>query len=188
MASALTRAEALAAQAKRATERDQIQANLLELDASFGKRLLDGGSLTGTTTLRWDAASADLASNWATFTGYAEVIRRAGELLDRTRFPGAALLASVSKLLTGPAVRVSGPLAPQAAAQVLLDRHRELRGLLDAYRAKGARHGAAENIELAALYRRARDLLRAAPCDLPAASDEVRLYQRAVLGLSGGTP
>jgi hypothetical protein len=71
---------------------------------------------------------------------------------------------------------------------MLLDRHRELRGLLDAYRAKGARLGAAENIELAALYQRARDLVRAAPCDLPAAGDAVRGYQRAVLGLSGGTP
>lgn len=407
MATALTRAEALAAQEKRATERDQIQANLLELDASFGKRLLEGGSLTGTTKLRWGAAAAELASVWETFTGYTEVVRQAGEILDSTRHPSSALLARVSELLTGPAVRVSGPLVPLAertltagatsddqvtlatavqrmtaafsqitdvvgaaervwnevteqldeiatvlgparqqaddvadaelsgaltaaeadlrrirgvltadplslwhddgvdmtgadrllrqartaatraavvarlkqdadrqiaetaakvaaarsceadagqvcaeavqkiaagelpvppaatgqlesrlaaldamratgrwqrlaaeleaidhdaaaaasqwqeagrAAQALLDRRNELRGLLDAYRAKAASQGAAENVELAALYQRARDLLRAAPCDLLTAGDAVRLYQRVVLGLSGGTP
>jgi hypothetical protein len=403
----MNRDGALAAQAQRAAERDQIQANLLELDASFGKRLLEGGSLTGTTKLRWDAVSAELASVWDTFTSYADVVRRAGELLDRARHPSAALLAEVSELLLGPAVRMGRPLVPLAqrqltagavtadevtlatavarmtagfrqvtdvvgaaervwnevserldeitavlgpaqrqaadvadaelsgvlsgadaelrrirgvvtadplslwhddgvdmtstnqlllqaqaaairaaevarlkqdadrriaetaakvararaceadagqvlteavqkiapgelpappattahltsrlaeldtvkaagrwqrlageleaidndaataaarwqeagrAAQALLDRRGELRGLLDAYRAKAAGLGAAENIELAALYQRARDRLRAAPCDLPAAGDAVRLYQRAVLGLSGGTP
>lgn len=407
MATALTRAEALAAQEKRATERDQIQANLLELDASFGKRLLEGGSLTGTTKLRWGAAAAELASVWQTFTGYTEVVRQAGEILDSVRHPSSALLARVSELLTGPAVQVSGPLVPLAerkltagatsddevtlatavqrmtaafsqitdvvgatervwnevterlddiaavlgpaqlqaadvadaelsdalnaaeadlrrlrgvlttdplslwhddgvdmtwadrllrqartaatraaevarlkqdadrriaetaakvaaasaceadagqvcaeavqkiaagelpvppaataqlasrlaaldamkaagrwqrlateleaidhdavaaaaqwqeagsAAQALLDRRNELRGLLDAYRAKAAKQGAAENVELAALYQRARDLLRDAPCDLLTAGDAVRLYQRLVLGLSGGTP
>ena len=56
---------------QREAERDQIQANLLELDASFGKRLLEGGSLTGTTRLRWGAAAADLTSVWDTFASYA---------------------------------------------------------------------------------------------------------------------
>jgi hypothetical protein len=70
----------------------------------------------------------------------------------------------------------------------LLNQRTELRGLLDAYRAKAAGLGAAESIELAALYQRARDLLRAAPCDLLAAGDAVRRYQQAVLGLPGGTP
>src|SRR5215469_853997 len=115
MATALTRAEAVTAQEQRAAERDQIQANLLELDASFGKRLLEGGTLTGTTKLRWEAASAELASVWDTFTSYTEVVRRAGELLDRARHPSAALLAQVSELLSGPAVRMSRPLALRAA-------------------------------------------------------------------------
>src|SRR5215469_1249086 len=118
MATALTRAAAVSAQEQRAAERDQIQANLLELDASFGKRLLEGGSLTGTTKLRWDAASAELASVWETFTAYTEVVRQAGELVDRSRFPSAALLAKVFELLTGPAVRVSGPLVPLAERQL----------------------------------------------------------------------
>ena len=407
MATELNRAAAVSAQQQLLAERDQIQANLLELDASFGKRLLEGGSLTGTTRLRWGAASAELASVWETFTSYTEVVRQAGEILDGTRHLSPVLLTRVSELLTGPAVRVSGPLVPLAerkltagatsddqvtlasavqrmtaafnqitdvvgatervwnevterldeiasvlgpaqqqaddvadaelsgalaaaeaelrrirgvltadplslwyddgvdmtgtdrvlrqaraaaaragevarlkqdadrriaemaakvatartsetdaaqaiaeaqqkiaadqlpalpatteqlasrlaglgaikgagrwqhlaaeleaidnesaaaaaqwraagqAAQALLDRRNELRGLLDAYRAKAASRGAAENIELAALYQRARDLLRTGPCDLTNAGDAVRLYQRVVLGLSGGTP
>jgi hypothetical protein len=407
MGTVLTRAEALAAQEQRVTERDQIQANLLELHASFGKRLLEGGHPVGTTKLRWEAASADLASVLETFDSYADVVRRAGELLDRTRHPSVALLAKVSELLTGPAVRLAGvqvplaqrqltagtvsaeevtlttavtrmatefrratevvdateqvwnavnerlneiiavlgpakkqaddvadaelsealaaadaelrriremitadplslwhddgvdttkadlllrqaqavatraaevarlrqdadrriaetaakvatakaaeadsaqvrdeaaqkiavwqlPAAPSATAQLtsrlagleefraagrwqrlaaeleaidaeavaaasdwqevgraaryLLDRRSELRGLLDAYRAKASRQGAAENLELAAVYTSARDLLRAAPCDLGAADNAVRLYQQAVLGLAGGSP
>src|SRR5215469_18577515 len=112
MATALTRAAAVSAQEQRVAERDQIQANLLELDASFGKRLLEGGSLTGTTRLRWGAASAELASVWETFTSYTEVVRQAGEILDSTRHLSPAQLARVSELLTGRAVRVSGPLVP----------------------------------------------------------------------------
>jgi hypothetical protein len=74
-----------------------------------------------------------------------------------------------------------------SAAQALLDQRTELRGLLDAYRAKASRQGAAENIELAAVYQLARDQLRAVPCDLRSAADAVRVYQQAVLGLSGGS-
>jgi len=76
----------------------------------------------------------------------------------------------------------------RSAAQALLDQRTELRGLLDAYRAKASRQGAAENIELAAVYQLARDQLRAVPCDLRSAADAVRVYQQAVLGLSGGSP
>lgn len=407
MATALTRAEALAAYEQRASERDQIQANLLELDASFGKRLLEGGSLTGTTKARWAAASADLVSVWDTFAGYADVVRRVSEILHETRRSSGTALAEVSELLTGSAVKLTGaqvslaarqltgsarptedvPLAEAVqrmtaafsritdvvgatesvwsafserldeigsllgpalrqaedvndgglsagvraadadlrrvrslltsdplsfwhddgvdtsaldqllssaqaavarwtevaalmkdaqrrlaetaakvaaarsceaiacaviaeamakieaaqlpgvprttesladrlarldamraasswqrlgselaavesdaavaaaqwrdvgrAAQALLDQRSEMRGLLDAYRAKAARLGAAENAKLAADYQSARDLLRTVPCDLRAAADAVRLYQREVLGLSGGAP
>jgi hypothetical protein len=407
MTRVMTRAEALAAQEQRAAERDQIQANLLELDGSFGKRLLERGSLAGTTKLSWDAASAELAALWETFASYAEVVRRAGELLASTRHPSVALLAKVSELLSGASVQLAGTLVPLDArqltsaaqpteqatlatavermttgfrsvmaivgatervwnevsehvdgidgvlgpalrladavadaelssalsvadaelrriravlttdplslwhgdgvdttgfddllrrakraatrasevarlkqdadrriaetavkvdaakeceaeaerlraeaaqkiaadelpgapsataqlatrlaglndmktagqwqrlaaeleaietdavaaaaqwvdtgrtAQALLDQRNELRGLLDAYRAKAARQGAAENIELAAVHQQARDLLRAAPCDLRAAADAVRQYQQAVLGISGGSP
>jgi hypothetical protein len=74
--------------------------------------------------------------------------------------------------------------AEQQAAE-LLDRRDELRGLLDAYQARAARLGGAEDSDLDARYDRARDLLWTAPCDLPAAADAVTGYQQAVLALSG---
>jgi len=72
----------------------------------------------------------------------------------------------------------------ERAAVALLGGRDELRGLLDAYQAKAARLGAAENIELAARYQQARDLLWTAPCDLAAAAAAVTQYQQAILALN----
>ena len=71
-------------------------------------------------------------------------------------------------------------------AAALLDERDELRGLLDAYQAKAARLGAAEDTGLAMLYQQARDLLWAAPCDLRVAAAAVTHYQQAILMLSRG--
>nr|BFF04348.1 hypothetical protein GCM10020241_60230 [Streptoalloteichus tenebrarius] len=72
----------------------------------------------------------------------------------------------------------------------LLDRRRELRGLLAAYQARAADHGLAEDDELDDAYRAAHATLWTAPCDLIAAADRVARYQRAVRrrieGGSGG--
>ena len=62
MTTLLSRDQAAAAVAAATAERDTIQANLLELDNSFGKRLLAGAPLTGGTRKRWDAASDDLTT------------------------------------------------------------------------------------------------------------------------------
>ncbi|NUP47781.1 MAG: hypothetical protein HOW97_10790 [Catenulispora sp.] len=72
--------------------------------------------------------------------------------------------------------------AQKRVAQVRspLDRRDELRGLLDAYRARAARHGVAESPRLVAAHRAARDLLWSAPCDLAGAEYAVRTYQAAV--------
>ena len=72
------------------------------------------------------------------------------------------------------------------AAQALLDRRGELRGLLEAYRAKAGRVGAAENPNVGDLYRRAHDLLWSAPCDLTTAGEAVRGYQEAILARREG--
>jgi hypothetical protein len=71
---------------------------------------------------------------------------------------------------------VTAPLAVRA----------ELRGRLDAYRAKVTRLGMAEDPVLAERYDQARRLLWSAPCDLAAAERTVRRYQQAVAEL--GTP
>ncbi|MFK0253519.1 hypothetical protein [Streptomyces sp. NPDC090445] len=64
---------------------------------------------------------------------------------------------------------VTAPLAVRA----------ELRGRLDAYRAKVARHGLAEDPLLAERYDTARRMLWSAPCDLRAAEQAVLRYQQA---------
>ncbi|WP_256103293.1 hypothetical protein [Streptomyces sp. ODS05-4] len=64
---------------------------------------------------------------------------------------------------------VTAPLAVRA----------ELRGRLDAYRAKVSRHGLAEDPLLIERYDAARRMLWSAPCDLRAAEHAVLRYQRA---------
>ncbi|MGW0145849.1 hypothetical protein ACWDVU_09605 [Streptomyces sp. NPDC003333] len=71
---------------------------------------------------------------------------------------------------------VTAPLAVRA----------ELRGRLDAYRAKVARHGLAEDPLLVERYDAARRMLWSAPCDLRVAEQAVLRYQQAVAELLGG--
>ncbi|MET9416599.1 hypothetical protein ABZY03_20895 [Streptomyces klenkii] len=65
---------------------------------------------------------------------------------------------------------VTAPLAVRA----------ELRGRLDAYKAKTARHGLAEDSLLIERYDAARRMLWSAPCDLVAAEAAVMRYQQAL--------
>ncbi|MFC9972104.1 hypothetical protein ACFVH6_14565 [Spirillospora sp. NPDC127200] len=71
--------------------------------------------------------------------------------------------------------------------QGLLDRRAELRGRLEAYRAKAARLGLAEDDRLTRLHGQARDLLWTAPCDLRRATAAVADYQRAIKACENGT-
>ncbi|MEU9022220.1 hypothetical protein [Actinomadura sp. NPDC048394] len=68
----------------------------------------------------------------------------------------------------------------------LLDRREELRGRLEAYRAKAARLGGAEDAELAAIYERARELLWTSPCDLREATVTLSGYQQAITSRAKG--
>ncbi|MFI9805844.1 hypothetical protein ACIHEJ_16000 [Streptomyces sp. NPDC052301] len=71
---------------------------------------------------------------------------------------------------------VTAPLAVRA----------ELRGRLDAYKAKTARHGLAEDPLLVERYDAARRMLWSAPCDLRVAEQAVLRYQQAAAELLGG--
>lgn len=62
----------------------------------------------------------------------------------------------------------------------------ELRGRLDAYRAKVARHGLAEDPLLIERYDAARRMLWSAPCDLRVAEQAVLRYQQAAAEYFGG--
>ncbi|MGW2819609.1 hypothetical protein ACWC24_01170 [Streptomyces sp. NPDC001443] len=70
---------------------------------------------------------------------------------------------------------VTAPLAVRA----------ELRGRLDAYRAKVTRHGLAEDPFLIERYDAARRMLWSAPCDLRVAEQAVLRYQHAAVELLG---
>jgi hypothetical protein len=69
------------------------------------------------------------------------------------------------------------------AADGLLSRRDELRGRLEAYRAKAGGTGFAEDEELSRRYDTAHELLYTAPCDLPAATRAVFAYQQALASL-----
>ena len=103
----LTRDQATVAVAAAVAERDTIQANLLELDGSFGKRLLAGAKLAGETKQRWDAAAAELTRLWETFTAYSAVIDRAAEVLGTVRRSPGRALTELTTILKEPSVRLA---------------------------------------------------------------------------------
>ena len=118
----LTKERAPAAVQAAVAERDAIQANLLELDGSFGKRMLEGAALTGETKRRWDATAASLATLWQIYSAYSAVVDRAAEALAGRLGPRE--LASITTLLTGPSIELASGPAPLAGRD-LADTGRE---------------------------------------------------------------
>ncbi|XVV07787.1 hypothetical protein ACQPW3_21380 [Actinosynnema sp. CA-248983] len=103
----------------------------------------------------------------------------------RVRFPEVreAEVVRVESAADAVADRVRAVLARLSGS---LARRAELRGRLDAYRAKAGARGHGEDAELAALHRAARAVLEAEPCDLRAGTVAVGRYQRAVLDRTEG--
>jgi hypothetical protein len=99
-------------------ERDAIQANLLELDGSFGKRALEGASLAGPTAERWEKASSTLAGLWETFLAYSAVVDRiaalGGPASGGGHHPHRKDLTELTDLLTGGCVQLPGAPVPLA--------------------------------------------------------------------------
>jgi hypothetical protein len=118
----MTKEQAAAAAQAALSERDAIQANLLELDGSFGKRLLAGAALTGQTKRRWDTAAATLATLWQVYSAYSAAVDRAAEAVAGRLGPRE--LAAVTALLTGPSVQLTSGPAPLAGRD-LADSGRE---------------------------------------------------------------
>ena len=125
MDGALTRAQAADAVAARTAERDKIQENLLDLDASFGRRLLAGATLAGASRDRWETASAELAVVWDNFAAYAAVVDRACAILAGPRRPGAKQLDEITALLTGPSVVLARGQVPLSRRQLTDGGHEE---------------------------------------------------------------
>jgi hypothetical protein len=122
MTGTLTKEKAAAAVNAAVAERDAIQANLLELDASFGKQLLAGAELTGETKRRWDATAVTLATLWQVYAAYSAVVDQAAEAV--TRHLGPRELAALTALLTGRSVQLASGPAPLAGRD-LADTGRE---------------------------------------------------------------
>ncbi|WP_285777308.1 hypothetical protein [Microtetraspora sp. NBRC 13810] len=99
---------------------------------------------------------------------WAELARRTGEL-ERAVADALAQAHATTGTVTG-----------------LIDRRDELRGRLEAFRAKAVRLGAGEDAELGYLYRQAHDLLWTAPCDLRQATVAMAGYQRAIKEIGAG--
>jgi hypothetical protein len=95
-------------------ERDAVQANLLELDGSFGKQVLEGASLTGQTKQRWEQAAAALAGLWETFLAYSAVADRVAALGGGGRRLAKKDQAELDGLLTGGCVQLPGASVPLA--------------------------------------------------------------------------
>jgi len=114
-------AESAAGQAAAAVlaERDAIQANLLELDGGFTRRLLDSATLTGQTRERWDTASATLADLWETYLVYSAVVDRIAELGTGAHRPAKKDLPELDSLLTGASVRMAHLPVPLARRNLL---------------------------------------------------------------------
>ena len=119
---ALTKERAPAVVRAAVAERDAIQANLLELDGSFGKRLLEGATLSGGTKRRWDVTTASLAQLWEIYSAYSAVLDRAADTLNGHL--GTRELATITNLLTGPSIQLTAGPAPLAARD-LADSGRE---------------------------------------------------------------
>jgi hypothetical protein len=104
----LTPQQAASAVASAVAERDTIQQNLLDLDGSFGKRLLSGATLTGETKRRWDIATADLTRLWEIFTAYSAGVGRAAEMLPGARRAAGRVLSDITAIFNAPSVRLPG--------------------------------------------------------------------------------
>jgi hypothetical protein len=105
----------------------------------------------------------------------------AGRMLETDRAGAARVVAR----LAGEVDRMGRDVAVAAnEAAAPLTRRRELRGRLDAYRAKAIATGRAEDVQLEALYESAVAVLYQAPCDLDEAERTLGAYQRSLLRVS----
>jgi hypothetical protein len=154
------------------TRLDRMAGQLAEIDAT------QANAHTVERTVREKIANPGLAA----IQSRSEPLRARIDALAPLRTAGdwAALATELDRLDQAIAAARTEAVRELEARTGLLDRRLELRGRLDAYRAKAERLGLAENLDLAALHTAAYDLLYSSPTDLPAATRAVNRYQRAV--------
>ena len=106
------------------------------------------------------------------------------ERLDRRRREGLveAVAVGLRNLRRALDACVAEERASVAASRGLLDRRAELRGRLEALRAKARAYGVAEDVPVAGAAEAAEALLYARPTDLEQAGAAVREYEKRVGG------
>ena len=104
-------------------------------------------------------------------------LAEASRLADTSPADATRVLRTVVARMAGLRDQIAAVEASELAALATRD---ELRGRLDAYRAKAQALGRAEDLELDRLYVGARDVLYSAPCDLVEAAALVTAYQRSI--------
>jgi hypothetical protein len=151
-----------------------------------------GAAVAAAGSARQDALAAWQRSGSKIVTGTAPELPDVVVLTDRLAAAGKlkaagrwTRLASELDVIEQQAAAVAEQCRQsEREAAALVDRRDELRGLLDAYRARAAKLGAAENRDLEERHRRARGVLWTAPCDLSVAADAVTSFQEAVLAIA----
>jgi hypothetical protein len=115
-----------------------------------------------------------------------------GRLDELDRLQAAAQWPRLAELLStveSSAIRARDRAVElRGVANGLLARRDELRGRLEAYRAKAVALGYAEDAGLASAFDQAHELLFTAPCDLRSATRAVHAYQTALAARPARTP
>jgi hypothetical protein len=185
----------LAGRAQRVHEELDTETNRLE-EAAADLDRLDADLDTVATVLA--AAQSNGSESAVKISGAVTFRAEVGALLERTarlsdQVSAARSGATSQRDMAATASRLR-PLvdrlqdeARDAAehSEAGLNRRRELRGRLEAYRAKAAAGGRDEDLELEHLYRAATDALYSAPCDLAEAERRVTAYQQSILRPAG---
>ncbi|MGW2629740.1 hypothetical protein ACWC2K_10450 [Streptomyces chattanoogensis] len=107
--------------ARLGAEYEAIETSLLALQDHAGRRLLEGGGLSGTTKERWAAAERSITVLWSLFDTYTAALTAARELRARRRWPSPDDLAELSELLYGSGLTVSGEAADDGAVDGAVD-------------------------------------------------------------------
>lgn len=167
---------------------DAERTSAAELREALTRRLADAHALAGELAEARRAADAARDAAQGRFPDREIVVARGGDLRPDLAaidaLAAAGQWALISPRLSDWARRAREQLAGlrDAASRnaALLTTRNELRGRLDAYRAKALSRGLGEDPGLTPLAEAARDMLYTAPCDVDAARRAVDAYQEAL--------
>src|SRR4051794_19830135 len=96
-----------------------VTANLFELDAHRVRHMLDAATLTGTSAVRWQAATRDLADLWRLLPILSTFVRRVGDRRGTKRSVSESSLTALCRLVEGPSVELEVTAVPLEERGVL---------------------------------------------------------------------